>query len=63
MAYIIIRGSSDDAFFKFQEGQPIMESKFTSHVRADPLQSDYIPYDKFAGHSFCIGAAITATRA
>lgn len=41
LAYIIIRGSSDDVFFKFQEGQPIIESKFTSHVRAALLQSDY----------------------
>ena len=41
MAYIITKGSSDDAFFKFQEGQPIIDSKFTSHVRAALLQSDY----------------------
>ena len=59
---MVIRGSSHGAFFKFQDGQPLTKVKFTLHVRT-ALAAVGLPCDKFAGHSFRIGAATTATRA
>lgn len=48
-------------FFKFQDGQPLTKSKFTSHVKA-ALVAVGLPCDKFTGQSYCIGAATSATR-
>ena len=55
VAYMVIRGSSDGPFFKFQDVH-------TLHVRT-ALAAVGLPCDKFVGHSFRIGAATTAARA
>ena len=61
-SYMVSRGSSNGPFFKFQNGQPLTKSKFTSYVR-EALAAVGLPCDKFAGHSFRIGAVTTAARA
>ena len=62
VAYMVMRGSSNGPFFKFQDSQPLTKSKFTSHVRA-ALAAVGLLCDEFAGHSFWIGAATTAAGA
>ena len=61
VVYMVIMGSSDGAFFKYQNGQPLTKSKFISHVRI-ALAAVRITCDKFAGHGFHIGAATEPVR-
>ena len=60
--YMSIRGSDSGPFFKFSNGQPLTNSRFTQHVR-DALQVLGLPHNEFAGHSFRMGAATAAAQA
>lgn len=62
LAYMAIRGNEQGPFFKFNNSQPLTKPKFIHHVRL-ALQNTGLPYNDFAGHSFRIGAATTASRA
>ena len=60
--YMVARGSDPGPFFKFSDGSPLTQSKFTQEVR-EVLQALGLPYLEFAGHSFRIGAATAAAKA
>ena len=61
MAYLPIRGGSEGPLFRFKSGQPLTHERFVAKVR-DVLSSSGIYRTKYAGHSFRIGAATTATQ-
>ncbi len=58
--YLTIRGTNPGLLFHFQDGAPLTKSKFTSHLRK-ALSSRGINSSLYAGHSFRIGAAKTAS--
>lgn len=59
--YVIRRGSSAGCFFIFSNQEPLTKTRFVAKVR-EALQAVGLPCDKFAGHSFRIGAATTAAK-
>ena len=61
MAYLAIRGDGDGPLFRFQNGQPLTRERFVAKVR-EALSTSGIDHNKYAGHSFRIGAATTAAQ-
>jgi hypothetical protein len=61
-AYIAYRGTSPEAFFRFETGIPMTKAKFVESIRA-ALRQAGIPQAGYSGHSFRIGAATAAARA
>ena len=61
MHYMTIRDSTTGLFFVFKNGIPLTKSAFTAKIR-EALQILGFPEENFAGHSFRIGAATTASR-
>ena len=62
LSYMAVRGNKAGVFFQFARGQPLTKARFTHHIRM-ALQAVGLPYESFAGHSFRIGAAMTAAKA
>ena len=62
LSYMVQRGTMDGPFFVQSDGTPLLKSYFVSTIR-EVLQAVRLPYQQFAGHSFCIGAATTAAKA
>ena len=60
MQYKEVRGPKGGPFFQFQDERPLTKALFTSKVR-EGLRAIGLPEQKFAGHSFRIGAATTAS--
>ena len=60
--YMVSRGGEGGPFFLFTDGTPLTKARFTDKVRT-LLQDAGLPYNHFAGHSFCIGAATAAAAA
>ena len=61
MAYLANRGDGDGPLFRFQNGQPLTRERFVAKVR-EALSTSGIDHNKYAGHSFRIGAATTAAQ-
>ena len=59
LAYLLVRGQQVGPLFQFKDGRPLTRHKFVVAVR-DALKRAGIRADKYAGHSFRIGAATTA---
>ena len=59
MAYLAKRGNTPGFLFKLESGKPLTKPKFVASVKG-ALMSAGIDSSKYAGHSFCIGAATTA---
>ena len=62
MAYMAKRGAASGSFYMRENGSPLTKSYFISSVR-QALMAVGLPYQHFAGHSFCIGAATAAAKA
>lgn len=62
MHYMTTRDSTTGPFFVFKNGTPLTKSAFTARIRK-ALQILGFPEENFAGHSFRIGVATTASRA
>ena len=60
LGYIKLRGSSPGPLFQRQSGGPVTKSYFVLQVK-ELLAEAGLPAEKFAGHSFRIGAASTAS--
>ncbi len=60
LSYLSARGSKPGLLFHFHNGSPLTKSKFTSQFRK-ALTSRGIDSSLYAGHSFRIGAATTAS--
>ena len=61
LPFLAVRGDRDGFLFQFKDGRPLTESHFVTEVR-ELLQQVGVDPKKFAGHSFRIGAATTASR-
>ncbi|KAL5459763.1 hypothetical protein EMCRGX_G033134 [Ephydatia muelleri] len=61
IGFINIRGSSAGYFFIDGARKPITKPRFVAQLRGY-MKAAGLPSDQFAGHSFRIGAATTATR-
>ena len=59
-AYLAVRGKAPGPFFGFKGGEPLAREIFVRRVRA-ALREVGVDSDKYAGHSFRIGAASTAS--
>ena len=59
LAYLLVRGQQVGPLFQFKDGRPLTQHKFVVAVR-DALKRAGIRADKYADHSFRIGAATTA---
>ena len=62
LRYLAARGNSPGPLFRWKEGAPLSKTRFVEQVRS-ALTKARLPADKFAGHSFRIGAATTAAAA
>ena len=60
LAYVAIRGNNPGFLFKFQDGRPLTKSRFVESVRGALRAAGFDP-KAYAGHSFRIGAATTAS--
>ena len=60
LSYMVVRGTAPGPFFRFHDGRPLTRERFVSQVR-QALRSAGIDASKYAGHSFRIGAATTAS--
>ena len=58
--YVATRGDSQGPFFRFQDNSPLTKAHFVARVR-DALTRAGYPCRDYAGHSFRIGAATTAS--
>ena len=61
LPYLAIRGDKQGFLFQLKDGRPLTKDQFVSRVRKLLHQSGVDP-KKYAGHSFRIGAATTASR-
>lgn len=59
LAYLLMRGRQAGPLFIFKDGRPLTRQRFVQAVR-DALQAAGVQADRYAGHSFRIGAATTA---
>ena len=62
LSYLTQRGNSPGPLFQWHNKTPLSKTKFVSHVRLALLRAN-LPAEKYAGHSFRIGAATTAASA
>ena len=62
LEYVAIRGDSPGPFFRFADETPLTKARFISRVR-DALTRAGFPCQNYAGHSFRIGTATTASAA
>ena len=62
LRYLRLRGSHSGPLFIWQNKTPLSRAALVSAVRAILIEAN-LPADKFAGHSFRIGAASTAAAA
>ena len=60
--HIYLTGNFPGPLFCWKNKIPLSKSNFVSHVRLGLLRAN-LPADKYAGHSFRIGAATTAASA
>ena len=60
--YLRLRGPRSGPLFTWKDGSPLQKPQFNKAVRTALTQAK-LPADKFAGHSFRIGAATTAASA
>lgn len=61
LPYLAIRGDKQGFLFQFQDGRLLTKDRFVSKVR-ELLQQSGVDPKNYAGHSFRIGAATTASR-
>lgn len=61
LPYLAIRSDKQGFLFQFKDGRPLTKDRFVSKVR-ELLQQSGVDPKKYAGHSFRIGAATTASR-
>ena len=59
--YLVVRGTVKGPLFIFGDGRYLTRDRFVSAVR-EALQATGVDTSKYAGHSFHIGAAITAAE-
>ena len=60
--YLRLRGQKEGPLFMWKDGSPLQKPQFNRAVRTALTQAK-LPAEKFAGHSFRIGAATTAASA
>ena len=61
MAFLAIQGDKVGFLFQFKDGRNLTKDRFITNVR-DLLQKPGVDAKKYAGHSFRIGAATTASQ-
>ena len=61
LSYMVVRGNSPGPLFLWQNGSYLTREAFVNSLR-EALTSAGYPPEKYAGHSFCIGAATTAAK-
>lgn len=61
LAYMVQRGNKPGPLFMFRDGRPLTRSRFVTALRAALRKAGYDD-EKYAGHSFRIGAATTAAQ-
>ena len=61
LAYLAIRGAKSGPLFHFQDKKPLTRERFVARVRT-AISSAGLSQNKYAGHSFRIGAATTAAQ-
>ncbi len=59
LAHLTVRGKRPGPLFVFKDGKPLTRQRLVSAVR-EALEHAGVEADKYAGHSFRIGAATTA---
>lgn len=62
LSYLSHWGNSTGPLLCWHNRTPLFKTKFVNHTRLTPLRAN-LPIGKYAGHSFQIGIAITATSA
>ena len=60
--YLRLRGSKAGPLFVWKDGSPLQKPQFNKAVKLALTQGE-LPAEKFAGHSYRIGAATTAASA
>ncbi len=60
LAYLVARGKRSGPLFMFKNGRPLTRQRLMSAAVRDALERAGVEADKYAGHSFRIGAATTA---
>ena len=61
LSFMVLRGNSPGPLFRRSNGRFLTRQVFVSSLRAALVEAGY-PAEKYAGHSFRIGAATTASR-
>ena len=61
LAYLAVRGSKEGFLFTYKDGRLLSKERFVSGVR-EALRKAGINQKQYAGHSFRIGAATTASQ-
>ena len=61
LAFMVLRGQEDGAFFCFSDGCLLTRARFVSAVRV-ALEEGGVDARNYSGHSFRIGAATTAAQ-
>ncbi len=59
LAYLLVRGKRTGPLFQFKDGRPLTRQRFVMAVRQVLLKAG-VQADRYAGHSFRIGAATVA---
>ncbi len=59
LAYLLVRGKQSGSLFRFQDSKPLTRQRFVQAVRGALIKAG-VQADRYASHSFCIGAATTA---
>ena len=60
LAYLALRSSGPGSLFLFLDRRPLTKQRFIQPVR-QALSAIGVDHSQYAGHSFCIGAATTAS--
>ena len=61
LTYLVIRGIDNGPLFRLRGSNPLTKPAFVSSVRGALARAGLDP-TKYAGHSFCIGAATAAAE-
>ncbi len=59
LAYLLVRGKQSGPLFRFQDGKPLTRQRFVLAVQGALIKAG-VQADRYASHSFRIGAATTA---
>ncbi len=59
ICWLLVRGKQSGSLFRFQDGKPLTRQRFVQAVRGALIKAG-VQADRYASHSFRIGAATTA---